>query len=115
MNKSILERDSVDLTNCDREPIHVPGAILPHGAMRGSCDPRCETLRLGPSGGRKHETQTMEIRRGERRADRVMIIKLSAKFASLLGRESANAQGSEQPPMRKVIRLGGHAIQCMHN
>jgi light-regulated signal transduction histidine kinase (bacteriophytochrome) len=23
----------VDLTNCDREPIHRPGAILPHGAM----------------------------------------------------------------------------------
>lgn len=22
-----------DLTNCDREPIHMPGAILPHGAM----------------------------------------------------------------------------------
>lgn len=22
-----------DLTNCDREPIHIPGAILPHGAM----------------------------------------------------------------------------------
>ena len=21
----------VDLTNCDREPIHVPGAIQPHG------------------------------------------------------------------------------------
>lgn len=24
---------SVDLTNCDREPIHVPGSIQPHGAM----------------------------------------------------------------------------------
>jgi light-regulated signal transduction histidine kinase (bacteriophytochrome) len=24
---------SIDLTSCDREPIHVPGAILPHGAM----------------------------------------------------------------------------------
>jgi len=23
----------VDLTTCDREPIHIPGAILPHGAM----------------------------------------------------------------------------------
>ena len=23
----------VDLTDCDREPIHIPGAILPHGAM----------------------------------------------------------------------------------
>src|ERR1700750_2901863 len=22
-----------DLTNCDKEPIHTPGAILPHGAM----------------------------------------------------------------------------------
>jgi light-regulated signal transduction histidine kinase (bacteriophytochrome) len=25
--------NSVDVTNCDREPIHIPGAILPHGAM----------------------------------------------------------------------------------
>jgi len=24
---------AVDLTNCDHEPIHIPGAILPHGAM----------------------------------------------------------------------------------
>jgi chemotaxis family two-component system sensor kinase Cph1 len=24
---------SVEVTNCDREPIHIPGAILPHGAM----------------------------------------------------------------------------------
>jgi len=24
---------SVDTTNCDREPIHIPGAILPHGVM----------------------------------------------------------------------------------
>ena len=23
----------VNLTDCDREPIHIPGAILPHGAM----------------------------------------------------------------------------------
>ena len=25
--------DVIDTTNCDREPIHIPGAILPHGAM----------------------------------------------------------------------------------
>ena len=23
----------IDITNCEREPIHIPGAILPHGAM----------------------------------------------------------------------------------
>jgi chemotaxis family two-component system sensor kinase Cph1 len=33
MTDAILARDQVDLTNCDREPIHIPGAILPHGAM----------------------------------------------------------------------------------
>src|SRR5688572_28420506 len=25
----------VDLTNCDREPIHIPGAIQPHGVLLG--------------------------------------------------------------------------------
>ncbi|MEG3178506.1 HWE histidine kinase domain-containing protein [Sphingomonas sp. RB3P16] len=33
----------VDLTNCDREPIHIPGAILPHGALL-AVDP--ETLQI---------------------------------------------------------------------
>src|SRR3954466_13659192 len=25
--------DAVDLTTCDREPIHIPGAIQPHGVL----------------------------------------------------------------------------------
>jgi light-regulated signal transduction histidine kinase (bacteriophytochrome) len=32
MSATSLPAD-VDLTSCDREPIHIPGAILPHGAM----------------------------------------------------------------------------------
>ena len=27
------DRSRIDLTNCDREPIHIPGSIQPHGAM----------------------------------------------------------------------------------
>jgi light-regulated signal transduction histidine kinase (bacteriophytochrome) len=27
------EQQTVDLTNCDREPIHIPGSIQPHGAL----------------------------------------------------------------------------------
>jgi light-regulated signal transduction histidine kinase (bacteriophytochrome)/CheY-like chemotaxis protein len=30
---SAPDHAAADLTNCDREPIHIPGAILPHGAM----------------------------------------------------------------------------------
>lgn len=33
----------VDLTNCDREAIHIPGAILPHGAMLVA-DPQTMTI-----------------------------------------------------------------------
>ena len=24
---------TLDIVNCEQEPIHIPGAILPHGAM----------------------------------------------------------------------------------
>lgn len=34
---------AIDLTNCDREPIHIPGSILPHGAMLVL---DCSTLRI---------------------------------------------------------------------
>ncbi len=33
MNNTAPFSADIDLTSCDREPIHVPGAILPHGAM----------------------------------------------------------------------------------
>lgn len=28
-----MPSEPVDLTNCDREPIHIPGAIQPHGVL----------------------------------------------------------------------------------
>ena len=30
---------TVDLTNCDREPIHIPGSVQPHGCLI-ACDAR---------------------------------------------------------------------------
>lgn len=33
----------VDLTNCDREPIHIPGSIQPHGCLL-ACDISCSTI-----------------------------------------------------------------------
>ena len=31
--KDIVNRDNVTLTNCDHEPIHIPGSIQPHGFL----------------------------------------------------------------------------------
>ncbi len=31
--KDIVNRDLVNLTNCDQEPIHIPGSIQPHGCL----------------------------------------------------------------------------------
>ena len=36
--------DNVDLTNCDREPIHVPGSIQSHGCLL-ACDSSLGTVR----------------------------------------------------------------------
>jgi chemotaxis family two-component system sensor kinase Cph1 len=33
--KDIVNRDLVNLTNCESEPIHIPGSIQPHGFMLG--------------------------------------------------------------------------------
>lgn len=33
--KDIVNRDLVTLTNCEREPIHIPGSIQPHGFLLG--------------------------------------------------------------------------------
>ncbi len=34
----MLTVPTVDLSNCDREPIHIPGSIQPHGCLL-ACDP----------------------------------------------------------------------------
>ncbi len=36
--------DQVDLTNCDREPIHIPGRIQPHGILL-ACDTDLSVVR----------------------------------------------------------------------
>jgi light-regulated signal transduction histidine kinase (bacteriophytochrome)/CheY-like chemotaxis protein len=40
----MTDSSPVDLTNCDREPIHVPGSIQPHGCLI-ACDPEAVILR----------------------------------------------------------------------
>jgi chemotaxis family two-component system sensor kinase Cph1 len=39
MNDQTIDFGAVDFTNCDREPIHTPGSIQPHGALL-TLDPR---------------------------------------------------------------------------
>jgi chemotaxis family two-component system sensor kinase Cph1 len=36
--KDIVNRDIVNLTNCEQEPIHIPGSIQPHGFLLGLTD-----------------------------------------------------------------------------
>jgi len=39
----MAEQQTVDLSNCDREPIHIPGSIQPHGCLL-ACDIRFERV-----------------------------------------------------------------------
>ena len=42
----IPELEEVDLTNCDREPIHISGQIQPHGVLLVVREPQLEILQL---------------------------------------------------------------------
>ena len=33
MNQATVRFGEADLTTCDREPIHIPGSIQPHGVL----------------------------------------------------------------------------------
>ncbi|WP_260446297.1 MULTISPECIES: hypothetical protein [unclassified Nostoc] len=36
--------ETIDLTNCDREPIHIPNLIQPHGVLLVLQDPTLEII-----------------------------------------------------------------------
>jgi light-regulated signal transduction histidine kinase (bacteriophytochrome) len=43
------ERAPIDLTSCDREPIHIPGSIQPHGALVALLEPGLRAVSVSAS------------------------------------------------------------------
>lgn len=50
MNDGATTRETVDLTNCDREPIHIPGSIQPHGVLLAFVEPSLEIVAASGNG-----------------------------------------------------------------
>ena len=46
MMKELLSTELIDLTNCDREPIHIPGKIQPHGVLLVFQEPSLKILQV---------------------------------------------------------------------
>ncbi len=42
----VITEQTVDLTNCDREPIHIPGSIQPHGLLLVLNEPQLEIIQV---------------------------------------------------------------------
>ncbi|HEV8218097.1 MAG TPA: ATP-binding protein [Gemmatimonadaceae bacterium] len=40
------KRELIDLTNCDREPIHIPGSIQPHGVLLAMTEPELVVMQV---------------------------------------------------------------------
>jgi light-regulated signal transduction histidine kinase (bacteriophytochrome)/CheY-like chemotaxis protein len=89
------DTSAVDLNNCDREPIHVPGSIQPHGCLL-ACDPSGATIR-------RHSTNAAEMLAvpGEL---------VGARLDEVFGREVAhtlrNAIATAGDPARPALRHG---------
>ncbi|MBE9228627.1 GAF domain-containing protein [Phormidium sp. LEGE 05292] len=45
-NNSTIISETIDLTNCDREPIHIPGSIQPHGFLLILQEPELKIIQV---------------------------------------------------------------------
>ncbi|WIJ24299.1 HWE histidine kinase domain-containing protein [Devosia sp. RR2S18] len=85
----------VDLTNCDREPIHIPGSIQPHGCLL-ACDMRAEAVL-------RHSVNASEMLECSNELN-------GSRLGDVLGRENAhairNALSRTQDPQRASLLFG---------
>jgi two-component system, chemotaxis family, sensor kinase Cph1 len=44
--EDFVASEPIDLSNCDREPIHIPGLIQPHGLLLTLGEPKLEILQI---------------------------------------------------------------------
>src|SRR6476659_5229338 len=51
MSEDYAGSEKTDLTSCDREPIHVPGSIQPHGALIVLEEPEMKILQVSANTG----------------------------------------------------------------
>ena len=51
MSEDYADSEKTDLTSCDREPIHVPGSIQPHGALIVLQEPEMKILQVSANTG----------------------------------------------------------------
>lgn len=105
----MLTAPTVDLSNCDREPIHIPGSIQPHGCLL-ACDPGITVVR-------RYSANSTEMLR----AEGVLTGRL---VADLLGEEAthdlrnaiAQAPDASRPAVIAHMRLpnGDHFDIAVH-
>lgn len=88
--------DAIDLTGCDREPIHIPGSIQPHGMLLV-----CE----GPKLSVTHAAGDIESRLG-------VVEWVGRPLADLIGADLAReAAASESPQLlRRIATARGEAL-----
>jgi light-regulated signal transduction histidine kinase (bacteriophytochrome)/CheY-like chemotaxis protein len=91
----------VDLTNCDREPIHIPGSIQTHGALI-ACDPEIVTVRRHSANlGEMLGLDTTDLI--GRRLDMVLPPQLVHSLRNGLARSNA----ASRPGLLADVALGG--------
>lgn len=96
---------SPDLSNCDREPIHIPGAIQPHGALLAfDAD-----LRL--CGWSASASDWLAIRPAPDRP--AAALGLGEEVLALLDECLASAAQGESPPLSGEVQANGHLFDVV--
>jgi two-component system, chemotaxis family, sensor kinase Cph1 len=92
--------DPVDLTNCDREPIHIPGAVQPHGVLLALSEPGLEITQVS-----ENAERLLCIPVGSLLGGRLALL-LGEQQMATLRRSLAGDDLNENPLYLLTLRLG---------
>ncbi|WP_347137939.1 HWE histidine kinase domain-containing protein [Paracoccus sp. SSK6] len=96
----LLAGQPIDLTNCDREPIHIPGSIQPHGCLL-ACDHAARVVRF------RSENAAPMLNLGGDPLDRRLAEVIGADAAHTLLNALAMSGGKPRPALVFGLEVNG--------
>ncbi|HET9944250.1 MAG TPA: GAF domain-containing protein, partial [Actinomycetes bacterium] len=99
----LLDPDvEVDLTNCEREPIHVPGSIQPHGVLLGLREPDLTVVQVSAN-----LADLLGVRPDDALGRPVEAVVRGALADALREAAGESSDPSEHYPLSSTVEVGG--------
>lgn len=101
------ENFQVDLTNCDREPIHIPGLVQPHGVLLAVREPELEITQISENCAALFGKTAAEL------LDHSLAVLLDAEYLNYLTTEILPQELEANPLYLNPITINNHNFEVL--